>query len=298
MAKTLIVILGPTAVGKTALGIELAKDFSTEIISADSRQFYKEMAIGTAKPTAKEMQGIKHHFIDFLSIEENYTAGKFEKDALNCLEGIFQTKDMAIMIGGSGLYINAVCNGIDEIPEGNEEIRQQLNNKLEKEGIELLQKQLQELDAEYYTEVDVSNPRRLIRALEVCLTSDIPYSTLRKNSAKKRSFKIVKIGLHLEREELYNRINNRADLMIKNGLPAEAKKLYPFKTHNALQTVGYSELFDYFDGKHSLEKAVELIKRNTRRYAKRQLTWFRKDKEIEWFAPNELDAIEAHLKRS
>ena len=289
--KTLIIILGPTAVGKTALSIHIAELLHTEILSADSRQFFKEMSIGTAKPSPEEMQGIKHHFIDFLSIEEDYNAGAYESAALDCLEKIFRQKDTAILTGGSGLYINAVCNGFDELPKTDEKVRADLIKKYRSDGIEALQKQLKILDPVYYDKADLNNPQRIIRALEVCLVSGRPYSNFRSGKQKPRNFNILKIGLERDRKELYQRIDERVDEMIKSGLEKEVRSLLPYLDKNALQTVGYKELFDYFEGKHDLRRAIELIKQNTRRFAKRQLTWFRKDKKIHWFHPNEKKAI-------
>lgn len=296
--KTLIIILGPTAVGKTALSIQVAKLFHTEIISADSRQFFKEMNIGTAKPSPEEMQDIKHHFIDFLSIEEDYNAGAYESAALTCLENIFRQKDTAILTGGSGLYINAVCNGFDELPETDEKVRADLIEKYRSYGIEALQKQLKVLDPVYYDMADLNNSQRIIRALEVCLVSGRPYSNFRSGKQKPRNFNILKIGLERDRKELYQRIDERVDEMIKSGLEKEARALLPYRDKNALQTVGYKELFDYFEGKHDLQKAIELIKQNTRRFAKRQLTWFRKDKKIHWFHPDEKKAIIDWIKNN
>ena len=289
--KTLIIILGPTAVGKTALSIQVAKLFHTEILSADSRQFFKEMNIGTAKPSPEEMQDIKHHFIDFLSIEEDYNAGAYESKDLACMENIFRQKDIAILTGGSGLYINAVCNGFDELPETDEKVRADSIEKYRSDGIEALQKQLKKLDPVYYDMVDLNNSQRIIRALEVCLVSGQPYSNFRSGKQKPRNFNILKIGLERDRKELYQRIDERVDEMIKSGLEKEARGLLPYRNKNALQTVGYKELFDYFEGKHDLQKAIELIKQNTRKFAKRQLTWFRKDKKIHWFHPDEKKAI-------
>ena len=285
--KTLIVIAGPTAVGKTDLSIKLAQHFNTVILSADSRQFYREMSIGTAKPTPEEQQGIKHYFIDSHSITEEYNAGQFEADALNVLEQVFREKDVAILVGGSGLYMRALCEGMDEMPEVAPEIREELNQKLQTEGLETLGEMLRKLDPEYYKQVDKNNPQRVIRALEVCLASGKPYSIYRNQHKKNRPFRIIKIGLERPRTELYFRIDSRMDQMLAQGLLEEAKRLLPYKEHNALQTVGYSEIFDFLEGKYDWEEAVRLLKRNSRRYAKRQLTWFKRDPEFTWFEPSQ-----------
>ena len=280
--KHLIVIVGPTAIGKTAFSIQLAQLFNTEIISADSRQFFKEMSIGTAKPSAEELSQAPHHFIGNISIYDVYSAGKFEQDALAIIEEKFNTHDVLIMVGGSGLYINVVCNGIDDIPS-DENIKNALILQHKNEGLEPLLQQLKQLDETYYNQVDKSNPSRIIRALEVCLVSGKPYSSFRENTKKERPFNIIKIGLDGAREDIYNNIHQRVDIMMENGLLDEVKTLHPYKHLNALQTVGYSELFDYLDQKVSLDEAVQLIKQNTRRYAKRQLTWFKKDEDVKWF---------------
>lgn len=281
-AKTLIVIAGPTAVGKTAAAIKLARQLNTEIISADSRQFYREMSIGTAKPDAEELSQAKHHFIDSHSITENFTVGDFEKQALQLLDELFKTHDDVIMVGGSGLFIQAVTQGFDDLPTANPAIRERLNQLFAERGIEYLQDKLKTADAYYYQEVDLNNPQRLIRALEVFEATGKPFSSYRKAIRNRRPFETVKIALNLPREILYDRINQRVDLMVKRGLIEEVRALLPYRHLNALNTVGYSELFDYFDGKIDLDTAISLIKQNTRRFAKRQLTWFRKDKEIKW----------------
>lgn len=294
--KTLIVLIGPTAIGKTALSIEIAHLLNTEIISADSRQFFKEMYIGTARPGIEEMGGVPHHLVGHISISQEYNVGKFEQEALRIIETIFSKKDCAILTGGSGLYINAVCSGFDELPEVDPKLREELNTAYSTNGLEPLQNRLKELDPEYYEAVDLQNPQRVIRALEVCISSGTTYSGFRKGKTNPRNFNIVKIGLDMDRSKLYERINQRVDEMIKAGLVDEVRSLLPFKDKNALQTVGYKELFDYFEGKHSLEHAIELIKQNTRRYAKRQLTWFRKDKEITWFTPQQKEEILVYIK--
>lgn len=294
--KTLLVIVGPTAIGKTSLSILLANALNTEIISADSRQFYEEMAIGTAKPTKDELDQAQHHFVDFLSIRESYNAGDFEKDAIVKIESLFESKNEVILVGGSGMYVKAVCEGLDNFPSS-PEVRKQLNQKLEKEGIEILQDQLRKLDKRHYENMDINNPQRLIRALEVCILSEQPYSELRLETKAERSFNIIKIGLKTDREILYKRINQRVDLMVAQGLFDEVKALYPYRNENALITVGYREIFEFLDNKITKEEAIELIKRNTRRFAKRQMTWFNKDKEIKWFEYTDTQEIIDFIKQ-
>lgn len=283
--KTLIAVVGPTAIGKTAAAIKLAQHYQTSIISADSRQFYKEMSVGTAKPTTEEQKAAKHYFIDSCSITENYTAGDYEKDALAVINQVFKQTDLAIIAGGSGLFLKAVCEGFDELPTAKEGIREELNEHFAANGIEWLQEQLKAADSDYYNEVDINNPQRLIRALEVYQTTGQPFSSYRLANKTKRPFNIIKIGLNVPRELLYERINRRVDIMIDEGLLKEAESLLPYRHLNALQTVGYNEFFDYFDGKTDLPTAIELIKQHTRQFAKRQLTWFKKDKEIIWIDP-------------
>ncbi|GGX28840.1 tRNA (adenosine(37)-N6)-dimethylallyltransferase MiaA [Aquimarina muelleri] len=283
MNKNLIVIVGPTAIGKTSLSIALAKYFDCEIVSADSRQFYREMSIGTAAPTIKELKEAKHHFIQHKSIKEEYSVGDFERDALTKLTELFKHNDYAILIGGSGLYINAVTNGLDHFPETGIEIRKKLQEEYTNKGIENLQQQLKILDPEYYNKVDLYNTHRVMRALEVCISTGLPYSSFLKKPKKKRPFQVIKIGITADREVIYERINKRVDLMIEGGLVNEVKNLYNYKTLNALNTVGYKEIFKYLDNEWSIDFAISEIKKNTRRFAKRQLTWFKKDIEIEWF---------------
>ena len=294
--KNLIVIVGPTAIGKTALSIAIAKAFNCPIVSADSRQFFIEMNIGNAKPTVIEMQGVPHYFISSHTITEDYNVGKYENEAIALLEKLFQTNEKIILIGGSGLYIDAICKGFDELPEADTETRNKINSLLKSEGIEGLQQLLKELDIDYYNKVDLQNPQRLSRALEVCLTSGTSYSTLRKGKIKKRNFNITKIGLNTSRDVLYDRINKRVDEMMNNGLLNEVKSLQPYKHLNALQTVGYKELFDFLEDKTDLKSAIELIKQNTRKFAKRQLTWFHRDKEIKWFEPEQVSDILKFIK--
>ena len=298
MKNKLLVILGPTAIGKTKLAIDIAKTFDAAIISADSRQFYKELKIGVAAPTDEELKVVKHHFVGNLSINEYYNVSKFENEVLEFLNGYFQNKRYAVMASGSGLYIDAVCKGIDELPDPDDNLRRQLKKTLKNNGLESLLKQLEQLDPEYYKIVDLNNPNRIMRALEVCLKTGKTYTSLRNNKPKKRDFEIIKIGLNRPREELFEIIENRVDKMIEQGLPDEVKGLWKYKNLNALNTVGYKEIFDYFDGNCTHDQAIEKIKTNTRRYAKRQLTWFKKDKSIHWFHPDEKEKIVEFVKNS
>jgi len=291
LKKTLITIVGPTVVGKTSFAIDLALKYSTEIISADSRQIYRQLKIGTAKPTHTQLALVKHHFIDYLNIDEDFNAGEFEKRAIETILDIFTRKDIAIMCGGSGLYINAVCHGIDEIPTVEPDLRELLIATFEKEGLAPLINELKLHDPQYYKQVDRSNPQRIIRALEVIRSTGKPYSKFRKRKNPKRPFRIIKIGLELDRSELYDSVDKRMDMMIKNGLFEEAKELFSYKELNALQTVGYKEIFGYLEGEYGKVEAIRLLKRNSRRYAKRQLTWFKKDDEVQWFNAGEVDAI-------
>ncbi|SHI97814.1 tRNA dimethylallyltransferase [Mesonia phycicola] len=287
MSNSLITIVGPTAIGKTSVGVKLAQHYHTEIISADSRQFFKEMEIGTAVPNKDELAAAKHHFIQHISIEDNYSVGDFETEALNLLDQIFQNNNKALMVGGSGLYVKAVLEGLDKFPEIDASIREQLNLDLQKKGLEPLQQLLVKLDPVYAKKVDLDNPHRVIRALEVCIGSNQPYSSfLHNSSSTNRNFQAIKIGLTAPRELIYQRIEQRVDIMVKNGLLAEAKSLYSKREMNALNTVGYKELFQYFAGNWSLDFAISEIKKNTRRFAKRQLTWFRKDEATKWFEYN------------
>ena len=285
---TLFVIVGPTAVGKTAVGIHLARQFDCPIISADSRQFYREMKIGTAVPSSEELEQVKHYFIGNKSVTESYNISQYENDVLELLPELFSIHPNLVMVGGSGLYVDAVCNGIDDMPDTDPVIRNQLNELLKNEGIEVLQKRLLELDPEYHKEVDLKNPVRLQRALEVCLQTGKSYSHFRMKVKKERSFNIVKIGIELEKSVLNNQIELRVDRMMKDGQLDEVKSLIAFRQYNALNTVGYKELFAYLDGDITLEKAILDIKNNTRHYAKRQFTWFRKDPDIHWFNPDQI----------
>jgi tRNA dimethylallyltransferase len=279
----LITIVGPTAIGKTALSIQLAKHFKADIISCDSRQFYKEMRIGTAVPEPDELAAAKHHFIQNRSIFDDYNVGEFERDALSKLDELFKENPIQIMVGGSGLYVDAVLKGLDYFPVVAPNIRQELTEKLETEGLEYLQEKLKELDLETYNTITIDNPKRVMRALEVCIGSGTPYSTFKNKPKAPRNFTSIKVGLNADREIIYTRINQRVDIMIENGLIEEARELYPHKSLNALQTVGYRELFSYFDEDFTKEFAISEIKKNTRRFAKRQLTWFKKDENTLWF---------------
>ncbi len=292
----LIVLLGPTGVGKTDLSISLSKTFNAPILSSDSRQFFKEMKIGTAVPSDYQLNSATHYFIGHKSVTERYSCGMFEIEALNLLTDIYKTHKAAMLVGGSGLYIDALCNGIDDFPTPDAELRQSLLKQLKNDGIESLRAQLKLLDPEYYNSVDLKNPQRVLKGLEVCLQTGRTYTSFLTNPSKQRPFQIIKVGLNREREELYNRINQRVDEMIQQGLVDETKSLYPLKHLNALNTVGYRELFDYLDGKHNLETAIELIKRNSRRYAKRQLTWWARDNKIHWFHPEQEEEIVLFLK--
>ncbi|MEA3504536.1 MAG: tRNA (adenosine(37)-N6)-dimethylallyltransferase MiaA [Bacteroidota bacterium] len=293
--KTLIIILGPTASGKTGVAVELAKYLNTEIISCDSRQFYKEMQIGTARATEKEMQGVPHHFVGNLSVMDYYNVSMFEKEALSTIENIHKNSDFAIMAGGTGLYINGICNGIDDLPDPTPETKEYLTTLYRENGISALQDKLLEMDSAYYKKVDLNNHKRLLRALEVCMSSDKTYTELKTSPKKERPFNIIKIGLNMERSEIIERIHHRTDLMIKKGLVEEVKNLEKHRDLNALNTVGYKEIFEFLDGITTLERAIENIKTNTRRYAKRQITWFKRDESIHWFHPNDIQKIKDFL---
>ena len=291
MAKTLIVITGPTAVGKTQLCLDIARHFGIPIINADSRQIYKELSIGTAKPSAEEQQTVKHYFVGTLSLQDYYSASLFESQVMNLLDMLFKTSDYALMAGGSMMYVDAVCDGIDDIPTIDNDTRATMKQRLADEGLEKLCEELQRLDPEYYEIVDRQNPKRVVHALEICTMTGRTYTSFRKREKKERPFHIVKIGLNREREELYNRINTRVDMMMQQGLLQEAETLYPLRDLNALNTVGYKEMFEYINGHWPLDEAVERIKGNTRRYARKQLTWYKKDQQIRWFHPNQKKEI-------
>lgn len=289
--KHLIVIVGPTAIGKTALAIELARNYQTEILSADSRQFYREMNIGTAKPSPEELEQATHHFINSHSITDEFTVGDFEQQAVKLLGRLFADRQTVVLAGGSGLFVNAVIRGFDDLPKAPAEVRRELNTLFQEKGIAVLQDKLKELDPDYYTEVDLRNPQRIIRALEVSISTGTPFSSYRTRQAVQRPFNVIQIGLNLPRDFLYGQINSRVDRMIGQGLVEEVRSLAAYRNLNPLNTVGYSELFDFLDGKRSLEDAVSAIKQNTRRFAKRQLTWFRKDPQTEWFTPDQTPDI-------
>lgn len=282
---TLFVIAGPTAVGKTSVAIDVALHFNSEIISADSRQFFRELKIGTARPSDQQLALVKHHFIGNLSIADDYNVSRYESEVLSLLPDLFDKRQVMVMTGGAGLYIKAVCEGIDVLPDADPALRESLQVKLESGGLASMRAMLQKLDPEYYRIVDPANPTRIIRALEVCLSTGKPYSGFRKKESAKRDFQIIKIGLDLPRPLLHRNINQRVDQMMADGLEQEASEFYPQRHLNALNTVGYRELFDYFDGSCTLAEAVEKIKTNTRRYARRQLTWFHKDPDFTWMAP-------------
>jgi len=291
MKNILIVLLGPTGVGKTDISINLADRFNCEIISADSRQFFSEMKIGTAVPSDDQLNTINHHFIRFKSVEDYYSSSLFERDVINLLPTLFSRNNFVLMSGGSGMYLDAVCSGIDNIPDVDPEVREKYIIRYKEEGIEGLRAALKILDPEHYSKVDLKNHKRIMRALEICDTAGRPYSSFLKKNKREREFGIIKIGLERTREDLYNRINLRVDAMIDAGLEEEARNLQKFRNLNAMNCVGYREFFDYFDGKITRDKAIELIKRNSRRYAKRQLTWWGKDKDIKWFKPDQIEEI-------
>lgn len=298
MSNTLIVIQGPTGIGKSKLSIQLAKQFNTEIVSSDSRQLFKEISIGTAVPSKAELESVPHHLIHSHSIHEDYNASRFETEALEVISQLFRSHRYVIMTGGSMMYVDAVCKGIDYQPDVDPQIRQQITEDYKEKGIEHLRMQLKKLDATYYNQVDLKNPKRLIRALEICLMTGKPYSSFRTEQTKQRPFQILKIGINTDREKLYDRINQRVDLMMKEGLEEEARKIYPYRHLNSLNTVGYKELFAFFDGEITREKAVELIKRNSRHYARKQLTWLRKDEQITWFEPNQVNEIIQYIEQN
>ena len=296
MADTLIVITGPTAVGKTDLTIELARHYHTPVINADSRQIYRELRIGTAAPSEEQLQQAKHYFVGNKSIHDYYNASMYEQDVLGILKG--EPSDTNILSGGSMMYIDAVCNGIDDIPTVRDDIREEMKRRYEEEGLEALCEDLRRLDPEHYAIVDRQNYRRVIHALEICYQTGCTYTSFRTQSKKERPFRIIKIGLNRDRDELYNRINARVDAMMEQGLLHEAESLYDQRQLNALNTVGYKEMFDYLDGRWSLDEAVERMKGNTRRYARKQLTWFKRDEQVRWFHPDDKDDILRYIEES
>lgn len=284
--NSLVVVLGPTAIGKTRLAIDLALEFNTEIISADSRQIYRELNIGTASPDEDELARVKHHLVGHCSVRDYFNASKFEEVVLDLLDRLFLDHNVVIMAGGSGLYIDAVMHGIDELPSIDMEVRKVLKEKYEAEGLEGLRRMLKKLDPEHYSKVDLKNPNRILKALEISVMTGKPYSSFLLHTRKKRRFNIVTIGLEMEREQLYNRINKRADRMVEMGLVEEVKRLESYRGENALKTVGYKEIFAYMDGKYSLDEAIQKIKSNTRNYARKQITWFRRYPGVKWFHPD------------
>jgi tRNA dimethylallyltransferase len=296
--KLLVVITGPTASGKTAVGVKLAKHFNSEVISADSRQFFKQMKIGTARPNPSELEGIPHHFVGFLDINEEFSAGKYAIEARKKIDELFFSHDVLFVVGGSGFYINALIYGMDDIPKIDPEIREKINNKWKKHGLAYLQKKLKEIDPLFYNQIDIQNPVRLIRAIEVFNQTGKSLSFFQKNKRNPTPYNTIFIGLEWERQALYNRINQRVDFMIDIGLVNEVKSLYKYNNVNALQTVGYSEIFNHLKGESNLETAIELIKRNSRRYAKRQLTWLRKNPDINWLNPENIGEMEAFIKNA
>lgn len=295
--NTLIVVLGPTGVGKSSVSIELAKYYKTEIVSADSRQFFRELCIGTAVPSAEELNTVPHHFIQSKSIHDYYNVSEFETDALSLIDQLFMSNNPLILTGGSMLYVDTVCKGIDDIPTVSPEIRNEVVRWYEVHGLEALQQKLQELDPEYFSNVDQNNPKRLLHAVEICMMTGKTFTSFRKNTIKQRPFRILKVGINQDRSILYDRINKRVDFMMDSGLLEEAKSVYLFRNLNSLNTVGYKEIFEFLDGNCTLDESVDLIKRNSRRYARKQLTWFRRDPEIKWFEPGQIDEIIAYLNQ-
>jgi tRNA dimethylallyltransferase len=296
LRNTLLILTGPTGVGKTELSLEIAEQYHSPIISADSRQLYKDLPIGTAAPTPEQQARVRHYMVGTLELHDYYSAAMFEADSLSLLSELFKTHPVVVMSGGSMMYIDALCNGIDEIPAIPQDIRNELYQLYEREGLEPILEELKEADPEHYNKVDRQNYKRVIHAVEVCRTAGKPYSTLRTNTPKQRPFNIVKIGLIREREELYTRINKRVDEMIHAGLQEEARRVYAFKSFNSLNTVGFKELFSYFDGDITLDIAIEKIKRNTRLYARKQMTWFRRDTGITWLKPDDVTGVLHHIQ--
>ena len=297
MKKSLVILAGPTAVGKTDLAIQLAIGLQTEIINADSRQVYREMRIGTAVPADSDLARVKHHCLLHKSIHDRYNASMFELEVTDLLPALFSKADAVIMAGGSGMYINAVCQGIDDIPDVDPALRERLLAEFENEGLAVLKARLRQADPAYYSRVDLNNPKRILKALEITEMTGRPYSSFLTGKSKPREFNIIRVGLDRPRSEIHERINRRVDAMMEAGLVSEAKELYPFRQLNALNTVGYKEIFDYIDSGHSIEMAVEQIKGHTRQYARRQLTWFRRDQHMQWFHPDNADGVMAHIEK-
>lgn len=289
--KTLVVVTGPTGVGKTAVAIRLARDLGTEIVSADSRQIFRDIPIGTAAPTAEEQAEVKHHFVGILGLEDYYSAAQFEADVLALLPALFEKSDYVVMCGGSMMYVDAVCKGIDELPTISDAVRRDVAERLERDGADAMREELRRLDPVYYNQVDLNNMKRVAHAVEICLEAGCPYSELRTNSVKERPFRIVKIGLNLPREQLFDRINRRVLKMVDEGLVDEVRRVYPLRRLNSLNTVGYKELFAWLDGTMDYDTAVARIQKNTRVYAKKQLTWYAKDPDIRWMEPTDYEAI-------
>ena len=296
MDSTLVILMGPTGIGKTDLGIDIALRLNTEIISCDSRQFYREMSIGTAVPTAEQLKTVKHHLIRHISVTDYYSASRFEKEFISLSRKLFSRHDILVMVGGSGLYIDAACGKMDQIPDVDSSIREKYLKKYEQEGLKSIRTDLRLLDPNYYDIVDLKNHKRIIRALEICESTGKPYSSFLEKKGTERDFNILKVGLYMDRHELYRRINERVDRMMEDGLEEEAAELIGYRNFNALNTVGYQELFRYFDCEISREKAIDLIKRNSRRYAKRQITWWARDDEIKWFHPKEKEEIIQYIE--
>ncbi len=297
MKKYLVIILGPTGIGKTDLSVDIALRFKTEIISCDSRQFYRELSVGTAVPSPFLLNKVRHHFIQHLSVTDYYSASLYERDFLNLSGQLFRKHDTLILTGGSGLYIDAACGRLDDIPDVDPEVRNKYLRKYSEEGLESLRADLRYIDPDYYRIADLRNHKRIIRALEISESTGKPYSFYLHNKGKERNFSIIKTGLRMDRDELYHRINDRVDSMVSAGLEKEARKMIPLRYNNALNTVGYKEFFSYFDGDISREKAIELIKRNSRRYAKRQMTWWARNKDIKWFHPEEKENIISYVEK-
>lgn len=297
MAKTLLVLIGPTGVGKTELSLRLAENFGSPIISSDSRQLYADLKIGTAAPTPEQLSKVPHHFVGTLKLTDYYSAAQYEAEVLKLLEELFQSKDVIVMTGGSMMYVDAVCKGIDDIPTVDKETREMLIHRYETEGLERLCSELKLLDPEYYKIVDLKNPKRVIHALEICYMTGKTYTSFRTRSTRERPFHILKIGLTRDREELYERINRRVDIMMEDGLLEEVKSVYPYKHLNSLNTVGYKELFNYLDGVWDLPFAIEKIKQNSRIYSRKQMTWFKRDNDITWFHPDQEEDIMDYIKK-